>query len=250
MTKRQLLIRADDAGLNHDTNRGIDAVLRAGVARSVGLMPCAPCFEDAVRRLRALPVPVSVGVHLTLNAEWTGYRWGPLLPAAEVPTLVDEDGFFPRNHRLYQERPPRVDHLVAELRAQIAAVRATGLPLCYADEHMVFTAASPWMADPVREIVGQACLLYDRDLRLDRAPSEAKSMEALVSGLRFATATRMLLVTHPAEDGPQMRPLQLGPVAGEPARSRAAELATLTDPQLPALISNLGVEPIGYMNLR
>ena len=36
----------------------------------------------------------SVGVHLTLTAEWSIYRWKPVLPQPEVSTLVDSRGYF------------------------------------------------------------------------------------------------------------------------------------------------------------
>lgn len=250
MSPKELLIRVDDAGLNEETNRGVEAVLRAGVVRSVGLMACTPAFKDAARRIQALPGPVSVGVHLTLNAEWTGYRWRPLLPVAEVPSLVDADGFLPPNHQLYREHPPLIDHVLAELRAQIAAVRAAGLNPCYADEHMVFSAISPWMLNPIREIVEEAGLIYDRPLGLTRFSEGAGSLESMAAGLRCAPAGRSLLVTHPAEDGPHTRTLHHPRTTpGEPARARAAEFATLTDPRLPALLLEHGVRPIGYADL-
>ncbi|MFA6286162.1 MAG: ChbG/HpnK family deacetylase [Opitutaceae bacterium] len=251
MIPKQLLIRVDDAGLNDETNRGIEAALRVGVARSVGIMACAPCFKEAAVRLKTLTHSVSVGVHLTLNSEWTGYRWKPLLPVSEVSSLVDTDGFLPRNHQFYHERPPLLDHVVAELRAQIAAVLSTGLTPCYADEHMVFSASSPWMLDPIREIAGEAGLIYDRALNLARFPKGADSIENITEGLRSAPDGRTLLIAHPAEDGPHMRLLghDRNPPGG-PARERSNELATLTDPRLSTLLSEHGVQPIGYADLR
>lgn len=249
VSNKWLLIRADDAGLNNDTNRGIAAVLRAGVTRSVGVMACAPAFKDAVQCLQSASSCISIGVHLTLNSEWTGYRWRPLLPVSEVPTLIDDDGFLPCDHQLYRSRPPSIDHVLAEVRAQIAAVRSVGLAPCYADEHMVFTAASPWLLEPIREVVEKSGLLYDRALALPRFIGDGSSMDAFGAGLS-ALDGKALLVAHPAEDGPLMR--QLGHDRAPPgvrARERAAELATLTDPRLPSLLAENDVEAIGYSDL-
>lgn len=251
MSDKQLLIRVDDAGLNDETNRGVEAALRAGVARSVGIMACTPRFAAAADMLKSLPGTFSVGVHLTLNAEWGRYRWGPVLPAAEVPSLVDEDGAFPRNHQLYIARPPKIEHVLAELRAQIARVRDAGLVPCYADEHMVFSESSPWMLDPIAEIVAEAGLLYDRKLGLPRPPKGIVTAEGLAEALRLSDHRRMLLITHPAASGPQMTSLLDDPEANARiAANRAAELAMLSDPELAGFLADAGVTPIGYSDLR
>lgn len=250
-TQRRLLIRADDAGMNVETNRGVEAVLMAGAARSVGVMACAPCFPDAVRRLKALPAPVAIGVHLTLNAEWVGYRWRPLLPVSEVPTLVDDAGYLPANHDLYRDRPPKLDHVLAEIQAQIDAVRAAGLRPCYADEHMVFTASSPWMLDPIREIVERAGLVYDRSLALPRFPGSASSLEALVEGVRAMEPGDALLVAHPAVNGSEMQVIHHSHCEpGQPGTERAAELGTLTAPGLSDVLAREGVDLVSYRDFR
>lgn len=250
-TRRRLLIRADDAGMNMETNCGVEAVLKAGVARSVGVMACAPCFQDAVQRLRALPASIAVGVHLTLNAEWVGYRWRPLLPVSDVPSLVDDAGYLPANHDLYRDRPPKLDHVLAEIQAQIDTVRAAGLQPCYADEHMVFTASSPWMLGPIREIIDRAGLVYDRSLALSRFPGSASSMEALAEGVKAMGSGDALLVTHPAVNGPEMQMIHHSQcVPGQPGRERGAELGTLTDTRLADLLAREGVDLVSYRDFR
>jgi hypothetical protein len=37
---------------------------------------------------------VRLGVHLTVISEQPTYRWGPVLGSTELPSLVDESGYF------------------------------------------------------------------------------------------------------------------------------------------------------------
>src|ERR1051325_974812 len=89
----EVLLRLDDVGMNHSVNAGIERVAATGMPFSVSLMAVGPGFDEAVAILKRHP-QVAVGVHLALNSEWRGYRWGPLLGKAAVPSLVDEGGFF------------------------------------------------------------------------------------------------------------------------------------------------------------
>ena len=249
---KRLLIRIDDAGVNLDTNRGVEAAARAGFARSVGMMACAPEFADAARRVRDIP-GLALGVHLTLNAEWTNLRWRPLLPVEEVPSLVDADGFFPLNHQLYRQHPPVIEEVLAELRAQIARVRAEGLNPCYADEHMVFTSVSPQLAAPIRELLAGEGLLYALDAGLrGLRPKPNPGLESWSHAAAQAAPGDYLLVTHPAAEGPGIHSLTLpGKATGAAALPRIAEGLALTDNRLGASLAEAGVvRLISYADLR
>src|SRR5690348_6862406 len=89
----EVLLRLDDVGMNHSVNTAIDRVAATGMAFSVSLMAVGPQFDEAVTVLKKHP-QVAVGVHLALNSEWRGYRWGPVLGRSAVPSLVDGDGYF------------------------------------------------------------------------------------------------------------------------------------------------------------
>ncbi len=86
---RLLLITADDLGMTHAANVGVYDALRNGLATSAGLMVPGPWARDAAAGYRG----EDVGVHLTFNAEFDTYRWGPL---TRSPSLVDGDGGYPR----------------------------------------------------------------------------------------------------------------------------------------------------------
>ena len=85
---RLLIINCDDLGSSHAANVGIYEALRDGIATSATLMVPCPWAREAAARYRG----EDVGVHLTLNAEYDLYRWGPITHA---PSLLDGDGGFP-----------------------------------------------------------------------------------------------------------------------------------------------------------
>src|ERR1043165_5764416 len=96
----QLLFRLDDVGMNHSVNMAIERVARTGMPFSVSVLVACPWYQEAVEMLKRYP-NLSVGVHLALNSEWKGYRWGPVLGAAAVPTLVDSSGYFQQSTRAF-----------------------------------------------------------------------------------------------------------------------------------------------------
>ena len=86
---RLVILSADELGLTRASNVGIYDALRHGEASSASLMVPAPWARDAAAGYRG----EDVGVHLTFNAEWDTYRWGPI---SHSPSLRDGDGGFPR----------------------------------------------------------------------------------------------------------------------------------------------------------
>jgi len=92
----------------------------------------APAAADAAALARLLP-GLRVGLHLVL------VDGRPVLPAAEVATLVGGDGEFKRDMARAGIRfffLPRVRHeLALEIRAQFEAFRATGLALDHVNAH-------------------------------------------------------------------------------------------------------------------
>ena len=86
---RLLIVNCDDLGSSHAANVGSYEALRDGLATSASLMVPCPWAREAAARYRG----EDVGVHLTLNAEYDLYRWGPI---TQAPSLHDGDGGFPR----------------------------------------------------------------------------------------------------------------------------------------------------------
>src|SRR5437870_130371 len=84
--KIHLVIRADDFGFSHASNMALEKILDEGTISAAGVIVCTGWLDETVAILKKHP-EVSVGVHVCLNSEWVPYKWGPVLPAKEVPTL-------------------------------------------------------------------------------------------------------------------------------------------------------------------
>jgi len=82
-----LLIRCDDIGMSHSVNLAAKELIETGLVFSASVMfPCA-WYQEGVDILKNHP-EMSVGIHLTLNAEWKNYRWGPVAGKDKVPSFV------------------------------------------------------------------------------------------------------------------------------------------------------------------
>ena len=77
----KLIIRVDDVGYTPVHNLGTWKAIEEGIATSADVMLDTPGTEDALQKLKEYPW-ISIG--------WHAHFWGsPVLPASEVPTLVD-----------------------------------------------------------------------------------------------------------------------------------------------------------------
>ena len=123
---RLIVIHADDLGMAHSVDRATFEALEKGwITSSSILVPC-PWFAEVARWARAHP-DADLGIHLALNSEWTGLRWGPVAGAGAAPSLLDADGYLPLAEPADVER---------ELRAQIDRAKAAGVRLTHLDSHM------------------------------------------------------------------------------------------------------------------
>lgn len=87
--ERVLIVNADDLGRTEGINEGIFAAHERGLVTSATLMVACPAAEAAVARLARFP-RLGVGLHVQLTG-------GPsLAPPAQVPSLTDAEGRFPR----------------------------------------------------------------------------------------------------------------------------------------------------------
>ena len=128
------VVHADDVGMCHATNVGAFEALAGGPATCGSLMVPCPWFAEAAAWATD-GREVDLGVHLTLNAEWADYRWGPVAGRTAVPSLVDERGHLFRT-TAETVRNASVEDVATELRAQVDAAIESGVDVTHLDSHM------------------------------------------------------------------------------------------------------------------
>ncbi len=127
---KRLIINADGFGFTFGNNRAILELLPLGFIRSVSVNATWPAIKDVATLTREFP-DVSVGIHFNLTVG------PPLLPPAELPTLVGADGEF------HSDRFPGLayrgllnqEEMKRELRAQIYRLRDFGVTVTHWDSH-------------------------------------------------------------------------------------------------------------------
>ena len=125
---RLLIVNCDDLGSSRSANVAVYQALRDGMATSASLMVPCPWARDAAAMYRG----EDVGVHLTLNAEWERYRWGP---TTHSPSLLDGDGGFPRTLDDVWDHAD-LDEVRKECRTQIERAIYWGFDASHLDSHM------------------------------------------------------------------------------------------------------------------
>jgi chitin disaccharide deacetylase len=219
---RLVIVNADDLGLCHAANVGVYDCLGTGTVTSATVMVPCPWARDAAVRYRG----EDVGVHLTVNAEWERYRWGPI---THSPSLLDGDGGFPRTLEDFWDHAD-VDEVRRECRAQIERAILWGFDVSHLDAHMDTLLLRPEFFDVYLELAVDFRLpvRISGDRRPDRLGFPAREVaedagvvfvDRVISARRFEAvdtiSSRLAalepgvteLRLHPAVDTPELRAL-------------------------------------------
>jgi predicted glycoside hydrolase/deacetylase ChbG (UPF0249 family) len=257
---RLLIVNCDDLGSCHAANVAVYESLRSGLATSATLMVPCPWAREAAARYRG----EDVGVHLTLNAEWDLYRWGPITRA---PSLHDGDGGFPRTLDDVWDHAD-LDEVRRELRAQIERAILWGFDVSHLDSHMGTLQLRPEFFDvyldlavefglplrlggassehavgfPFRRLAAEEGVVFPDHLVAYRGVGARRPLERVVLDLRPGVTE---VYVHPALDTPELRAF-----APDWANRVDDHDLVTNDRALRAMLDRAGVHLIGYEPLR
>lgn len=128
ISRKRLIVNADDFGFTADVNRGILAAHRGGILTACTLMGNGEAFDDAVRLARDTP-SLDVGCHLVLIS---GRSLLP--PYASLPASVPELLWALATRRICA---------YDELAAQVRKILAAGIEATHLDTHKHAHLAPP-----------------------------------------------------------------------------------------------------------
>ena len=252
----ELAIRCDDVGMCHSVNLAVKKLLATGIPFSTSVMVPCPWFLEAAEILRDQP-RVSVGIHLTLNSEWRHYKWGPVLGAERVPSLVDENGHFHTSAEDFAAADIDLDEVRDELRAQIELARRAGLRIDYLDYHMLTALSTPELREIVEELAREYGLGLSRYLG-ERAASlwdvePERKLDRLLEAVGSLERERPnVVVIHLGLESAEMSALVDLNNPNDPYRvavHRQAELEALTSPAFRQAIADRGVRLVTYREI-
>lgn len=128
----KVILHADDFGFDKDTLDATIDCFKKGALTSCTVMVNCEAAEGALEYARKHP-EFSFGVHLTYV---DGLK--PILPAKEIPSLVDERGLFlvsnsVRRLAMMLKLPKK--EIIAESQAQINKIEKAGVKVSHLDSH-------------------------------------------------------------------------------------------------------------------
>ncbi|HET9795755.1 MAG TPA: hopanoid biosynthesis-associated protein HpnK [Thermoanaerobaculia bacterium] len=184
---KDLVVTGDDFGFSRGVNRAIAEAHDRGILTAASLMVTGSACGEAVAIARERP-SLAVGLHLVLVCG------KPASPPEAVGSLVSGDAFRESPvlaGLVYQFSRRARRELPGEIRAQLEAFRATGLPLSHVDGHLhlhLHPVVLAILGDLAAEFAIPAIRLPSEELR----PALAFDRSSLPTKLVWAGIFRLL----------------------------------------------------------
>lgn len=241
---KTIITRADDFASSRAANQAIARAAGAGFVKNISVMAVCP-FVDEAAALLAGRRDLCFGLHVAINSEWDGVRWGPLTGAL---SLIDARGSFYQDPALFAEHPPLLSEVMQEVEAQYQRLTQAGFHLSYVECHMLPERYLPGMQQALAGWANEKHLLdfswyMDRVLpHMDELALTPGLFEQVLAGLAEGQYT---YIAHPALYCEEMLRTGNAQVSGEAvARHRAGDAAFMADPQTLALCRAYGFSPV------
>ena len=152
---RLVILHADDVGMCQAETQSFLDTAAAGTVRCGAVMAPCPWVPSVVQAFQSDPT-LDLGAHITLNAEWRNYRWGPMSTRDPQSGLMDAQGAFWLNVAEFNAHA-RPAAAIIEIHAQVDYLLAQGIDLTHIDTHMG-TVFHPEIAPAYMEMGLEYCL--------------------------------------------------------------------------------------------
>lgn len=275
---RLVIIHTDDIGMCQASVTAFEHLWDFGTISSGAVMVPCPWFPATAKMCRENP-QMDMGVHATLNAEWTNYRWGPLSTRDPESGLLDADGYFHQWHPAVYENA-RPEAVAAEVNAQVERALAAGIDVTHVDSHMG-TIVHPKFVQSYLEAAASRLLpamlprVTSKGFDMVGVNDESMAVYApilnqleaqglpMLDGLfgmplrddsdHLEVAKRLLsevpagithFILHPSVDTPELRAI------APDWRARVANYNAFMSQELKQFIKNSGIHLIGYRLIR
>jgi predicted glycoside hydrolase/deacetylase ChbG (UPF0249 family) len=265
-----LIVHADDIGMSHSVNVATIEAFKKGMVTSGSIMVPCPWFPEIAAYAREHP-ELDLGLHLTLTSEWKYLRWRPVAPIDKVKGLLDEEGFMWRSERqtALKATPQEIE---TELRAQIERALAFGIKPTHLDTHMgtlytrkdffeVYTRIGkeygipvmvmrptpelevyakvtglPITSEMLRKVEADGFVMLDHLVQGVAGKSFAERKESYKNLLRKLKPGVTMLIVHLGMNDPELK------ATTNSWEQRYGDFLSFTDPEIEALIKELGVK--------
>ena len=275
---RVAIVHADDIGAYQASLPAIEDLFAAGLVSSCATMVPCSWFPAVAEWARRTP-EADIGVHATLNAEFAGYRWGPISTRDPASGLLDDEGYLHSTTAALVVADPKA--VAVEHQAQLDRALAAGIDVTHIDSHMgasfnpaflssyMATGAAARLPNFVPRLrsssgLGQApggwgaekwvdfqqgleeqglpLVDYLAMMPLDRHEERVAEAKTLFDSLPAGLSYVLL---HPALDTPELRAVTPGDW-----QARAADYAAFCGAELRAYVRDIGVQVIGWRTVR
>ena len=245
-----LIVNADDYGRTPNVSRGIRDAHLHGLVTSTTAMMNMPNVDADLQAAREHCPGLGLGVHLTLTAG------APVLPAAQVNTLVAPDGRFLSLSQLLS-RIDEIDltQIRAEWHAQIERFHAfAGRPPDHLDSHHHTSYLTPAIFETMLELATEyGCAIRSFLAERDLDPPNALPVphpDKLITSFYDQDATREHLMAVLTQLSEGVSELMCHPGYSDDELMRGSsynlqrerELQLLTDPEIKNSLETFGIE--------
>lgn len=144
----RLIVNADDLGMSPGVNAGIVKAIQHGIVRSTTVMINMPYAEVGLQTVMEQAPDAGIGLHINLS------DGKPVLDAAEIPSLVDDDNNFLRHDTFLNQAMERdADEIHAEIAAQFERFqKLTGRLPTHMDTHWHVAYLHPFALEAMLSI--------------------------------------------------------------------------------------------------